>query len=197
MTHSPAVAAFLVTSPDLKTPDHQSWTLERRQERARVNKYLYYYITLQGLLVWCIRAVKHLVWWPKHRKCNRSLLRKKPWENEHCITFWIEKTLLERSRYSRTASCLGSSAPVVSWILLNLPPERTDAPVRGEQLVLQVLEERAGVFGQIRQLAQGPGQSHITEGAQVLEQETVLIRVRASTQPLGLHDPLGKWHFVM
>lgn len=79
----------------------------------------------------------------------------------------------------------------------HLLPERTDAPVRGEQLVLQLLEERAGVFGQIRQLAQGPGQSHITEGAQVLEQETLIIRFRASAQPLGLHDPLGKWHSVM
>lgn len=74
-------------------------------------------------------------------------------------------------------------------------PERAHPPVREKQLILELLEKRAGVFGQVRQLAQGPGQSHVTEGAQILKQ--LVLRVRAPAQPLGLHDALGERHFLI
>lgn len=51
------------------------------------------------------------------------------------------------------------------------------------------------MFGQVGELPQGPGQSHIGDGAQILEQQTFIIRDGMSAQQLGLNDPFGKRHF--
>lgn len=67
----------------------------------------------------------------------------------------------------------------------------------GGELDLQLLENGAGMFGQVRQLPQGPRQSHVTDGDQILENQTLFIWDLIPAQKLRLHHSFGKWHVVV
>lgn len=47
---------------------------------------------------------------------------------------------------------------------------------------------------EVGQLSQGPGQNHVADLTQVLEQQTLVVRDVVPAQQRGLHDPLGKRH---
>lgn len=74
----------------------------------------------------------------------------------HCLLFGVQ---------------LGASLLKLADFILQPP----DPLVGGREVVFQFLEYGASMFGQVRQLAQGPGQSHITDGDQILEQQTLLV----------------------
>lgn len=50
------------------------------------------------------------------------------------------------------------------------------------------------MFGQVRQLSQGPGQSHVTDGDQILEKQALLVRDLIPAQQLRFHYSFGKRH---
>lgn len=59
--------------------------------------------------------------------------------------------------------------------LVDLSLQPPDPQAGRSELVLQLLEYGAGMFSQVRQLPQGPRQSHITDGDQILEKQTLLV----------------------
>lgn len=69
-----------------------------------------------------------------------------------------------------------------------------DSQAGGGELGLQLLEYGAGMFGQVRQLSQGPRQSHVTDGDQILEKQALLVRDLVPAQQLGFHYSFGKRH---
>lgn len=95
----------------------------------------------------------------------------------HCLLFGVQ---------------LGAAPLEVADLALQPP----DPLVRGRELVLQLLEYGAGMFGEVRQLAQRPGQSHITDGDQILKNQSLLVWDLIPAQKLGFHYSFGKWHVV-
>lgn len=63
----------------------------------------------------------------------------------------------------------------------------------GEHLVLYLLEEPAGVPGQLGQLAHGPGESVVADSGQLFKRSGPLSRAMAS-QDQRLADALGERH---
>lgn len=96
----------------------------------------------------------------------------------HCLLFGVQ---------------LGAS--LLKLVDFTLQPP--DPLVGGREVVFQLLEYGAGMLGQVRQLSQGPRQSHITDGDQILEQQTLLVWDLIPAQQLGFHDAFGKWHVVV
>lgn len=78
--------------------------------------------------------------------------------------------------------------------LANLTLKPPDSLVGGREVVLQLLEYGASMFGQVRQLPQGPGQSHVTDGDQILEQQALLVRDLIPAEQLRFHCSFGKRH---
>lgn len=74
----------------------------------------------------------------------------------HCLLFWVQ---------------LGAGL----LKLVNLTLQPPDPQVGGREVVFQLLEYGAGMSGQVRQLPQGPRQSHIIDGDQILEKQTFLV----------------------
>lgn len=50
------------------------------------------------------------------------------------------------------------------------------------------------MFGQVRQLPQGPRQSHVTDGDQILEKRVLLVRDLIPAEELRFHYSFGKRH---
>lgn len=50
------------------------------------------------------------------------------------------------------------------------------------------------MFGQVRQLPQGPRQSHVTDGDQILEKRVLLVRDLIPAEQLRFHYSFGKRH---
>lgn len=50
------------------------------------------------------------------------------------------------------------------------------------------------MFGQVRKLSQGPRQSHVTDGDQILEKQALLVRDLIPAQQLRFHYSFGKRH---
>lgn len=78
--------------------------------------------------------------------------------------------------------------------LANSALKPPDSLVGAGELGLQLLEYGAGMFGQVRQLSQGPSQSRVTDGDQVLEKQALLVRDRMPAEQLGFHYSFGKRH---
>lgn len=78
--------------------------------------------------------------------------------------------------------------------LANSALKPPDSLAGGGEVGLQLLEYGAGMFGQVRQLPQGPGQSHVTDGDQILEKQALLVRDLIPAQQLGFHYSFGKRH---
>lgn len=83
-------------------------------------------------------------------------------------------------------------AALLEPVDLTLQPP--DPLVGGCELALQLLEYGAGMFGQVRQLPQGPRQSHVTDGDQILEKQTLLVWDFIPAQQLRFHESFGKGH---
>lgn len=78
--------------------------------------------------------------------------------------------------------------------LANSALKPPDPLAGGGEVGLQLLEYGAGMFGQVRQLSQGPRQSHVTDGDQILEKQALLVRDLIPAQQLGFHYSFGKRH---
>lgn len=78
--------------------------------------------------------------------------------------------------------------------MANFTLKPPDSLVGGREVVLQLLEYGAGMFGQVRQLPQGPRQSHITDGDQILEKQALLVWDLIPAEQLRFHYSFGKRH---
>lgn len=78
--------------------------------------------------------------------------------------------------------------------LANSALEPPDSLAGGGEVGLQLLEYGAGMFGQVGQLSQGPGQGHVTDGDQILQKQALLVRDLIPAQQLRFHYSFGKRH---
>lgn len=74
--------------------------------------------------------------------------------------------------------------------------QQAHALARGDDIVLELLEDGARVSGQVGELAEAARERHVADGAQVLEQQALIIGNGVPAQKLRLHDPFGERHFL-
>lgn len=73
--------------------------------------------------------------------------------------------------------------------------QQAHALARSDDVVLELLEDGARVSGQVRELTEAARERHVADGAQVLEEQTLITGHGVSAQQLRLHDPFRERHF--
>lgn len=74
--------------------------------------------------------------------------------------------------------------------------QQAHALARGDDVVLELLEDGARVSGQVGELAEAARERHVADGAQVLEEQALIVGHGVPAQQLRLHDPFSERHFL-